>query len=89
MIGPIGGIQYKLQGTAGAGKKTVLIPVHSRCEYDAVAKKPVSLVSLIERGKKLGVTVILVNDIWTAYEKFTGKALPRAKRSSLPGFPKK
>lgn len=80
-IGPVGGIVYKLEGAANAGKKTVLIPSSSRLEYDSHTEK---FVDLIERGKELGLAVHQVNDIWDAYRRFTGKELPRHKSAPLP-----
>jgi uncharacterized protein len=80
-IGPVGGIVYKLEGAANAGKKTVLIPSSSRLEYDAHTEK---FVDLIERGKELGLTVNQVNDVWEAYRQFTGKELPRHKFVRVP-----
>jgi uncharacterized protein len=80
-IGPVGGIVYKLEGAANAGKKTVLIPSSSRLEYDSYTEK---FVDLIERGKELGITVNQVNDVWDAYRQFTGKELPRHKLVRTP-----
>lgn len=81
MIGPVGGIRYKIEGAAAAKKTTVLIPVHNRFEFDATTKKPIDLIA---HGKTVGVTVIPVNDIWTAYEHMTGQTLPRPERGELP-----
>ncbi|TWU29417.1 S16 family serine protease [Bythopirellula polymerisocia] len=80
-IGPVGGIAYKLEGAAQAGKKTVLIPAFTRLQYDAYSKEHIDLV---EHGKKQGLTVHQVNDVWEAYELFTGKKLPRHKEITLP-----
>lgn len=83
MIGPVGGIRYKLEGAARAGRTTVLIPVHDRFEWDPKKEQPVDLVA---HGESVGVTVIPVNDIWTAYEHMTGETLPRPERDSLPSM---
>lgn len=80
-IGPVGGIPYKLEGAAQAGKKTVLIPSSSRLAYDDYTEK---FVDLVEHGKSLGVAVHQVNDIWEAYHHFTGKNLPRHKPTKVP-----
>jgi uncharacterized protein len=80
-IGPVGGIPYKLEGAAAAGKKTVLIPISSRMEYDSFTEK---YVDLVEHGKANGVTVHQVNDVWDAYRHFTGKELPRHKLVRIP-----
>ncbi len=81
MIGPVGGIPFKIEGAAKAGKKTVLIPVHDRFEFDPRTKKPVDLIA---HGEQLGVKVIPVNDIWSAYLHFTDKELPRGEAGNLP-----
>ncbi|QDU41579.1 Lon protease [Symmachiella dynata] len=81
MIGPVGGIPFKIEGAARAGKTTVLIPAHSRLELDPRTKE---IVDLIGHGENIGVKVIPVNDIWTAYKIFTGKPLPRPEAKELP-----
>lgn len=73
-IGPVGGIPYKIQGAASAGKKLVLIPV-GRVEGG---------VNLIEHGRKLNVEVREVSDIYVAYEALTGKSLPRTVSTERP-----
>jgi hypothetical protein len=80
-VGPVGGIPYKLEGAAAAGKKVVLIPGTSRFEYDSHTEK---FIDLPEHGKSLGLTVHRVNDIWEVYEHFTGKSLPRHKQAKVP-----
>lgn len=85
-IGPVGGIPYKIEGAAAAGKKTVLIPISSRMEYDSFTEK---YVDLVEHGKANGVTVHQVNDVWDAYKHFTGKELPRHKLVRIPELPTK
>jgi uncharacterized protein len=71
-IGPVGGIPYKLEGAAKAGKKLVLIPI-GRVEKGE---------DLIAKGQSLGLDVREVADIYTAYEALTGKPLPRPTVSS-------
>ena len=73
-IGPVGGIPYKIQGAAAAGKTLVLIPV-GRVEQG---------VDLIDHGRRLGVEVREMSDIYTAYEALTGQPLPRPKTSERP-----
>lgn len=80
-VGPVGGIPYKMEGAARAGKKTVLIPSFTRLAYDAFSEK---YIDLVEHGKSVGLEVIQVNDIWQVYEHFTGKPLPRFKESTVP-----
>jgi predicted S18 family serine protease len=83
-IGPVGGIPYKIEGAARAGKKVVLIPKIKPLEYDERANE---LVDLVLHGKKHGVEVRLVNDIWGAYQEFTGKPLPRRGDVDPPALP--
>jgi uncharacterized protein len=73
-IGPVGGIPYKIQGAAAAGKTLVLIPV-GRVEQG---------VDLIEHGRNLGVEVREVSDIYTAYEALTNQSLPRPQAAERP-----
>lgn len=83
-IGPVGGIPYKIEGAARAGKKVVLIPKIKPLEHDERTKE---LVDLVLHGKKHGVEVRLVNDIWAAYQEFTGKPLPRRRDVDPPALP--
>ncbi len=83
-IGAVGGIPYKLEGAARAGKKVVLIPKMAPLEFDKRADK---VVDLVEHGKEHGVEVRLVHNIWEAYEAFTGKPLPRPDDVSPPALP--
>ncbi|MGL4513770.1 MAG: S16 family serine protease [Lacipirellulaceae bacterium] len=83
-IGPVGGIPYKIEGAARAGKKVVLVPKMSPLELDERVGK---MVDLVAHGKKHGVEVRLVNDIWTAYREFTGKSLPRPRDVDPPALP--
>ncbi len=76
-IGPVGGIPQKLEGAHKAGKKLVLIPAGQRYDYDENLKKKVDV---IDKGKKLGMTVKEVGDVFQAYQIFTGKPLPYPKR---------
>lgn len=77
-IGPVGGIQHKIAGAAAMGKKLVLIPSDSRILRDEKAQEDIDLV---EHGRKLGVEVVQVSDIYTAYHLMTGKELPRPELS--------
>jgi hypothetical protein len=74
-IGPVGGIPQKLEGAAAAGKKTVLVPLGERYDYDI---KNNEMVDLVERGSQLGLTVKEVADVYEAYSYFTGKEIPRS-----------
>jgi hypothetical protein len=83
-IGPVGGIPYKIEGAAEAGKKVVLVPKMSPLEYDERVGK---MIDLVEHGKKNDVEVRLVNDIWSAYREFTGKSVPRPRDVDPPALP--
>lgn len=73
-IGPVGGIVHKIAGAAAAGKKLVVIPSDSRIQRDKGSNQDVDLIA---HGRKLGVEVRQVSDIYTAYRLMTGKELPR------------
>lgn len=73
-VGPVGGIPHKLEGAAAAGKKTVLVPLGERYDYDMRTEK---MVDLVQRGLELGLTVKEVADVYEAYPYFTGKEIPR------------
>lgn len=73
-IGPVGGLPHKIRGAAEAGKKLVIIPSGSRVDLDRNLKREVDLMDL---GRKLGVEVVPVTDLYTAYRHLTGKDLPR------------
>jgi uncharacterized protein len=83
-IGPVGGIPHKIQGAVDAGMKIVCIPGGTRYDRDMNLGKDVDL---IEHGKKLGIEVIPVFDIYTAYEILTGVTLPRPPSANLPRIP--
>lgn len=73
-IGPVGGIQFKIDGAKKAGKKTMLIPAGTRYENDPVTDEAVDL---IEKGKSKGITVQEVANIYEAYKGLTGNELPK------------
>jgi hypothetical protein len=75
MIGPVGGIVHKIQGAADEGKKLVLIPAGIAFQEDRNTGEDEHLVHF---GSQLGVEVIPVLDIYTAYRLMTGVELPRA-----------
>lgn len=78
-IGPVGGIPHKIEGAARKGKKLVLVPVGQRYSFDYNKEQPVDV---IEVGRKLGVQVREVNNIYEAYEQIVGKPLPRPQASA-------
>ena len=86
-VGPVGGIVHKIEGAAKAGKKLVLIPVGQRYSYDYNKGE---MVDVVDVGKKLGVEVREVSNIFEAYELLTGSPLPRPQVSTAsPQFPPK
>lgn len=66
-IGPVGGIPNKLEGAKEKNKSLVLIPYGQKSE------------EVIKQSRKLDITVEEVADIYEAYEKITGKTLPKAE----------
>jgi uncharacterized protein len=70
-----------MEGAKQAGKKVVLIPSFSRLAYDSFTDK---YIDLVEHGASLGLEVHQINDIWQAYEYFTGKKLPRFESAPIP-----
>src|SRR3954447_18293042 len=78
-VGPVGGIPQKIKGAAGEGFKTVLIPAGQR---NSASEDDGSLVDVVDEGRRLGVDVREVRDVYEAYQAFTGKELPRLPDSS-------
>lgn len=77
-VGPVGGIPFKVDGARKAKAKRMLIPVGQR-------NAPLgdgSTVDVVEVGRRRGVKVSEVADIYEVYKAFTGKALPRPKAPS-------
>ena len=72
-VGPVGGIPYKLQAAAKAGKTEMLVPLGQRVERDTNTGE---FVDVVEAGRALGVDVREVGDVYAAYEAFTGQPLP-------------
>ncbi len=85
-VGPVGGIPQKIEGAAKAGKKVVLIPSGQRYSLDYKTNQQVDTVDF---GRRLGVEVKEVGDIYTTYEQLTGKRLARpsaaGKRPEVAG----
>jgi predicted S18 family serine protease len=76
-VGPVGGIPYKVDGAKQAKAKTMLIPLGQRNSADDSGE----LVDVFEIGERKNVKVKEVGDIYAAYKVFTGKTLPRPKRT--------
>jgi hypothetical protein len=73
-VGPVGGIPEKIQGAADDHIKTVLIPAGQR---NSTSEADGSLVDVVSEGRRLGVDVREVRDVYEAYSAFTGEQLPR------------
>jgi hypothetical protein len=76
-IGPVGGIPYKVDGAKKAKAKLMLIPLGQRNSADDSGQ----LVDVIELGERAKIRVREVGDVYQAYKHFTGKSLPRPKRT--------
>jgi predicted S18 family serine protease len=73
--GPVGGIQYKMEGAAKAGLKRFGFPTGSRMDHNGQ-----DLVGdLKKHGENLGLEVKEIDNIHEAYEWMTGKVLPRTE----------
>jgi uncharacterized protein len=80
-IGPVGGIPHKIEGAAQAGKKIVLVPSGQRFDRELRQNQ---MVDLVDYGRRLGVEVREVPDIYAAYEIFTGSKLPKPAAAERP-----
>lgn len=76
-VGPVGGIPYKVDGAKSAKKKRMLIPTGQRNAADDSG----TLVDVVEIGRRKGIDVTEVADVYDAYKAFTGKTLPRPASS--------
>jgi hypothetical protein len=73
-IGPVGGIPEKVLGAAEEGLETVLIPVGQR---NSLSKATGELVDVVDLGRREGIEVVEVTDVYDAYEELTGETMPR------------
>lgn len=78
-VGPVGGIPYKIDGVSKAKKKRMLIPLGQRNSADQDGE----LVDVVRAGRREGVKVKEVSNIYQAYKAFTGKKLPRPKPEDI------
>lgn len=85
-VGPVGGIPEKIKGAAEEGFKRILIPVGQR---NTESKVTGELVDVVDLGKRNGVAVTEVKDVYAAYEAFTRKQVPRLSTSSDPRLDEK
>ncbi|WP_308465726.1 S16 family serine protease [Rathayibacter soli] len=80
-VGLVGGVPEKIQGVIDSKKfKTALIPIGQRNSYDMDG----NLVDVVKLGASKGVKVEEVGDIYQAYKKLTGKALPAPQLGDSP-----
>jgi len=78
-IGPVGGIPHKITGAKKAKKKLILVPAGQRYSMDLNENKSVDVVAL---GRREGVTVKEVGNIYEAYKLLTGKPLPQPYKNA-------
>ena len=78
-VGPVGGIPEKVLGAAEEGIETVLIPVGQR---NSISKATGELVDVVDLGRREGVEVVEVTDVYQAYTELTGESLPRLEAGS-------
>jgi len=64
-IGPVGGIEQKLEGAEEANKSVVLIPYEQKNQ------------AISNKARQLHLELKEVADVYEAYEELTGKALPK------------
>ncbi|MGA1131665.1 MAG: S16 family serine protease [Prochlorotrichaceae cyanobacterium] len=64
-IGPVGGIEAKLEGAKEANKSIVLIPYEQKNQ------------DISNQSRRLGLDLKEVADIYEAYEALTGQSLPK------------
>jgi uncharacterized protein len=81
-IGPVGGIPYKLQGAKSAGRTKMLIP--SGLNRPAELADFPGVNDMDGLGRREGIEVHEVSDIYEAYFEFTGVELPRLGTSGEP-----
>jgi hypothetical protein len=72
-IGPVGGIPYKVDGVIAAHKRRMLIPLGQRNSKDDSG----NLVDVVDEGRRKGIEVTEVKDVYEAYKLFTGSDLSR------------
>ena len=77
-VGPVGGIPEKVAGAADKGIKTVLIPVGQRNSAEHAGQ----LVDVVDLGRRKGVEVREVKDVYEAYQAFTGDEPAQARRAA-------
>ncbi len=77
-VGPVGGIPFKVDGVKKAGKKRMLIPIGQRNSH----LDDGSTVDVVALGRRKGIEVTEVSNIYEVYRAFTGKELPRPAEAS-------
>ncbi|MDX9719172.1 MAG: S16 family serine protease [Myxococcota bacterium] len=77
--GPVGGIPQKMSGAKDKGIKRFGYPLGSRNSTDL---KTMQIVDVDEVGRKLGLEVMEIRDIWDAYTFLTGVEVERPEALS-------
>jgi hypothetical protein len=81
-IGQVGGVATKVKSAAAVGFKTIIVPDNSFGVMDEATGKEIGIV---EYGKTVGVTVVMVRTVGEAYKIFTGKEYtPDVRLSDTP-----
>jgi len=81
-IGQVGGVATKVTSAAAVGFKTIIVPENSFGFMDEATGKEIGI---IDYGKTVGVTVIMVRTVGEAYKIFTGKEYtPTLRLSKTP-----
>ncbi len=81
-IGQVGGVATKVKSAAAVGFTTIIVPDNSFGVMDEATGKEIGIV---EYGKTVGVTVVMVRTVGEAYKIFTGKEYtPDVRLSDSP-----
>lgn len=84
-VGPVGGIAFKMEAAAAAGKRFFGLPAGSRMQRHPTTDQPIDLFA---HGARLGLQVVELGDVYDAYTLLTGEALARPDaldvRSMMP-----
>ena len=84
-IGPVGGIYQKLRAAKGAGLTKVLIPAGTAGQRDGCGRQPGTA---FELGRRMGIEVVEVTDVFLAYAHLTGQRPVKADDQKITLPPK-
>lgn len=82
-IGNVGGVPFKIEAAAEAGKSLVLIPKGNAVSMSSEG----DLIDNVEHGRSLGIEVRTVGNIYEAYPFLVGQSLPRLTDKVGSGSP--